>query len=157
MILRIPQQGQPDRSHRYVPLKDAGLCALADIITLSVFQALCRIPKIVFDPPPAAFILACLIYASTLVSFYQLHQDDRYQRWFLLTAVCAGACSPLINFGSIKTCLPISVAIAQWMSAFAHCLYPRWRLRRGERAEAMEKAMYASEKHGKQTDLISLC
>jgi hypothetical protein len=74
------------------------------------------------DPPPEAFILACIVYAYCLMSIREKLKQDRYQDRGIRAGVCCGVAATIYtrDVRNLKGYVAWSAALALGISALCH-------------------------------------
>jgi uncharacterized membrane protein YhaH (DUF805 family) len=94
------------------------------------------------SPTPQIFVVATLTYGMVTLASYRLHDDDKYQAWFLMCGILVAAAIGFLDAmdlqGIILSSMPWCITMSLIMSACAHCILRRYKKREAAFDEEMQ-------------------
>jgi len=94
------------------------------------------------SPTPPIFVVATLTYGIVTLAFYCLHDDDKYQAWFLMCGILVAAVIGFLDAmdlqGIILSSMPWCITTSLIMSACVHCILRKYKRRKAAFDEEMQ-------------------
>ncbi|OCL04036.1 hypothetical protein AOQ84DRAFT_417231 [Glonium stellatum] len=115
--------------HRLHPVRSAKLLVYRNNYERLLSEWINQLPSFISSPTPLAFVVATLTYGMSTLAFYRLHEDDRYQTWFMMSgillAVLMGSLNAMDFQGIILGFAPWCITTSLILSACVHRMLGR--------------------------------